>query len=115
MQFLLSPGFPVRNRLQCLVTALKMCNRFKTGRSLDRPLTRSLPISNGKVGKSGLREVAGQQLGLCFDCLGKTLFQGMCYPGMQLLAFAAQERPIGRVLDKRMLERIGRLRRQATA
>ena len=55
----------------------------------------------------------GHQLGLCLCCVWKLCFQHGSYLLVILLAFALEQRLIGRVLNQRVLEEIRRVWRHA--
>src|SRR6516164_2676230 len=55
--------------------------------------------------------MVGQELGLCLRRLGPLLLQYMCDTPVQLLPLAPQQRAVGRVLDQRVFEEEGGLRR----
>src|SRR5262245_17718828 len=50
------------------------------------------------------------QLGLRFDRLGEPRNEGIGNPTVKLLALAAHHSGVGRILNQRMLEDVGRLR-----
>jgi hypothetical protein len=62
--------------------------------------------------ESRFRKVMRQQLGLSLDNLGKAHLQYLSNALMVLLPGAPQQGLVGRVLDQRMLEAVGRLGRQ---
>ncbi len=76
----------------------------------DRALPSFSQILGGLLRKSRLREVIGHQLGLHFDRLGKSLHQGVSNPTVKLLALAPHHSGIGRILNQRMFEEVGRIR-----
>src|SRR5215510_7184955 len=57
----------------------------------------------------------GHELGLCFDRLRKSLRQRISNPTVELLALAPHHSGIRRILNQRMLEDVGRIRRFAAS
>ena len=85
------------------------------GRTQGRPLAGALVAAHRVGPLFGAGVVAAQLLGLVPNALGEALPERVGDPRVELLAAAAQERLIGRLLDQRVLEGVGRLRRSAAA
>ena len=82
------------------------CQRHSGQRLLPGPN----PVRDGALVQRGLGEVMGQHLWLGGNNAGKFLLQYVCNPGVQLQAFALQQRLIGGVFDQSVLEQVGRVR-----
>ena len=76
----------------------------------DRALPSFSQILNGLLAESGPRKVVRYQLGLRLNRLGKSCHQDIGNPAMELFTLATHQTGIGRILDQRMLEAVGRIR-----
>lgn len=90
-----------------------MADRFRICRALHRALTGYLPLLDGLRLQIRFRVVMGEELGLRLGDLRKALFQDLRNLAVIILAPAAQQRLIGRVLEQRVFEAVVRLRRDA--
>jgi hypothetical protein len=88
-----------------------MRQSFGVRRSRDRLFTGSQPISSCGERQGRLSEVMGDEFRPRLCILGKLLHHYLRDTLVVLLTGAAQQRLIGGILDERMLERIGGLRR----
>ena len=92
-----------------------MADRLCVGGPLCRPLACFLQVGDGLRPKARLGEVMGQQLRLGLCLLRKVRLEHGGDAGVQLLALAAQQAGIGRVLHQRVLEGVDRVRRRPAA
>ena len=81
-------------------------------RATQRLIARLAPPFNGEVVQPGLGEMMGDDFGLSCGALGLTA-EEFGDSEVQRLAAALEQAVIGRVLDQRVLEAIGRLRGRA--
>ena len=91
----------------------EVADGFQIGRALAGALPRPLPVGDGLRTQACLSVVLRQQLGLRLGRLWKLLNQHLCNALVILLTGAPQQGLIRSVLDERMLERVGDLRRHA--
>ena len=84
---------------------------FDQRRALQRPLSRFAPQARGLLDQPSLGAVTRQQFGLVLGNLGELAFESFGDAGVKRASRLAQQRAIGRVLHKRVLEQISRVRR----
>src|SRR5262249_27718722 len=84
---------------------------FGVGRALERALTGLAPILDSRLAQSSLGKVTRQNFRLIFGNFSELAFQGLCDASVKRASGLAQQRAIGGVLYKRMLEQVGCLRR----
>ena len=85
-----------------------MGDRLLEGRAAQRLVARLAPPFDREVVETGLGEMMGDRFGL-----GVRVAQRLGGAAVQRLAAALEQALVGRVLDQRVLEAIGRLRRGA--
>src|SRR5262245_48751279 len=73
------------------------------------------PVSDRLLRKPRFAEVAGDQLRLCFDDLGKSQLDGASYAGVQVLPTLPEQAFISCVSHQRVLEYVGGCRSGAAA
>ena len=81
-------------------------------RAPQRPQSRLSPFARRLLDRASLGAVAGQKLRLTLGYIGKLAFQNFRDTSVQHTSRLTQQSSIGRVLNRRALEEIGRLRRR---
>ena len=74
-----------------------------------------MPVVDGLLGETPLREMVRQELRLGLGRLREVSFKHLRDASMQLLAPGLEQRLVGRVLDEGVLEAVARLGRRAAA
>ena len=90
----------------------EVTDRLYVGRALAGSLPCPLPIRDRLLNQSSLGVMMGKEFRLRFLDVRETRFQHLRNLLVILLAFALEQRLIGRVLNQRMLEEVGCLRRE---
>ncbi len=91
------------------------CARLAERRLRRRALARAPVERDGRLGLAGLGAVAGQHLGVAVHHLRTQPLNGLGGPSVEGAPALAQEGAVGSVLDERVLEHVGRMRRRAAA
>ena len=115
LQLLLSPARRIRQGRHKLDALLEMRDGLGAGRAKDRALARALPVRHSLRRQPGFGVVVRGKFGVRVSHLGETLLQHLRNPRMVLVADAAQERLVGGLLDKGVLEDVGGRWRSAPA
>ena len=84
---------------------------FNQRRALQRPLSRFAPQARRLLDQPGFGAVTRQQLRLVLGNLGELAFEGFSDASVKRASRLAQQRAVGRVLHKCVLEQISRVRR----
>ncbi len=87
--------------------------RFTIARPMNCFLPCRAPVSYRLLIQSSFRAVPSQKLRLVLGNLGEFALERFRDTGVERASGLAQQRAIGGVLHKRVLEQIGRVRRQA--
>ncbi len=103
----------VRQQRQLIQSLLKLRGRFRHRRAGDGPLAGLSPISDGFFNEPGLGVMLREELRLSVHQLGGMSFECLGDLRVQLLASAAQQAAVCRVLHQRVLEAIDRFGRCA--
>src|SRR5271166_1362345 len=90
-----------------------MPDSFTVARPTNCSLSRRAPVLYRPLVQSSFRAMPCQKLWLNLNYFWEFFFQGGGNSPVELLPRAAQQRPIGRVLYKCVLEQIARMRRRS--
>ena len=86
---------------------------FDQSGTFQRPLSGLAPKASGLINQTGFGEVTRQKFRLVLSDLRELVFEGFSDASMQSAPRLTQKRTVGRILNKRMFEQIGRVRRNA--
>jgi hypothetical protein len=104
-----------RQALQGIQAVGKLVKRFCCCGPRKRQLRCIVPVCDSLIQQPRLRAMMGEQLRLALGRFPKVLLQHLGNTAVQLLAARFEEGAVRRILNERVLEAVGSVRRSAAA